>query len=521
MPRDYCAPERFRFVGFLCLLFSFSSSVGANVVPTECGLNLQPEDKIRWFKKRAVDLRAGAKFTPEAEKFFVDQRAKFRTHILKLNRNLVEMENAAKRNAQAMMLETFAYFYGPPGAAKSYLADEFLSTPVEQFSGKEVESYFRLQFNENLSDVPLRGYRNNEGELFTKETVLSSKYAKFDEIDKASPVAVAALLDLLNMGERVAQHGTETIRAELRAGAITSNMTIYEFLDMFQAQLREPTAKAFLDRNPFKVYFHNYAVNDKRVIDLLKIGAKRSEASAEELLMGFFNPERAQKAAKNAIDYSWFGALAKRLFVTDDDTLGVYANILTRMREEFNGRRLSTQRTTLEESGRTSGGYEPPTILSSRNAMNLSRDVVSASILYDLLILPEDVLPSSSLVLMLERGIRISPESAWRLQDFLLNTTPASVKLGLDQDELKLMYGDELTLVRKSVSDVKEERLIDDFMGDQERFASVYREELTKYMEANKSAAVIESDIFDLLGGGGPRDKKIKNIEEWLMQVQD
>jgi len=503
----------------LLLISSFLplSGFANDGLPTPCTNVLRHEDEMKFLKKRAVDLRNGVKFTDESRNFFKTQREHFRSLAGKANMQLVEMEQPFKRMVTAMMLETHAYAFGPPGGAKSHLTDMLLGTPQEEKTGAIAESFFQIQFNPQLGDYPFRGYLNKEGKLQADGTMLSSKYAKFDEIDKGTGNSLAGILDLLN--ERKALHGSIAVPAQLKTAIATSNMTTYEFLESFRAQGMESTGKALLDRLPFKIYVHNYPTNEAYIADAIRSASDRSANKAEDLLMGFFRDAKKTEVVKDDIDFSWFGAMSKRLFYVEDSSISLYKDVISKMKDKVKGKRLRSAQELADDPALDKNGYYPTTIFSMRNIMNYTKDVVGASLMYDLPTLPENVLPTETLIAMMEKGFELPPESAWRLQDVMLTTTSAAPELLAEEGRLSLKFGPELEELKKGSGDKRELELLKDIQEEQTYFSEAFESSYDEMKKANQSVGEISSDFLDLLGGSPTQKTKVRNIEEWLIQV--
>lgn len=507
-------------VGIIAILIQIGGSFPARAepLPGPCAPVLTDVEKAAYYIKRAVDFRGTSpQFIKESKQFIKTQRENFRNLVTRANTTLIEMDQPLKRMIEAMMLETNAYAFGGPGGAKSALTDLLLQTPQEALNGKIAKDYFGIQFNPQLGDYPFRGYLDKAGKVQSEGTMLHSKYAKLDEVDKGTGNSLAALLDLL--AERKAFHGSTIIDARIRSAIATSNMTTYEFLEAFKMQGMESTGRALLDRLPFKIYVHNYPTNESLISGAIGLAAERSAAKAEGELSAYFSVGKDKaEAALIPVDFSWFGQIAKRLIRSGRDTDKVFADVINDMKAKVKDKRLSSALAMADDPSLDKFGYNPTTIFSMRNVMNYSKDVVGASLLYDLLVLPESVLPTDTLIALLEKGIELTPESAWRLQDVLLTTTSAAPKLVEVNSKLTLEYGDELRKLIEASGEKREKELLTDLKQESEFFIGSFTDVYGKYKDANVAVSDITSDYLDILGGGKTTAAKIRNIEEWLMR---
>ncbi|MGE4231899.1 MAG: AAA family ATPase [Bacteriovoracia bacterium] len=163
----------------------------------------------------------------------------------------------------SLLSNTFGIFVGEPGAAKTYIINHIFKTELESFEDEEIDA-FVLQFHKMLSDKAITGFpKFNEMmrgrfEIQTKGTLAARKYvyAIFDEMEKANPATLCALLSVLN--EREVFHGRHVFELAVLAGMATSNNTLDEIMAAFDKDKERPAAEALLDRLLQKIVVINH-----------------------------------------------------------------------------------------------------------------------------------------------------------------------------------------------------------------------------------------------------------------------
>lgn len=180
----------------------------------------------------------------------------------------------------ALLSKQHILAFGGPGGSKTGTADAILSA----VQGKK----FSLQFSPSTKEEQLKG--TLIGKKYLEEGVASYQrdqsllmhdHAILDEVDKAGAEVLAALLSILN--ERKVMAGDEEIKGHLKSALITSNMTLYEFLDKFRATNDGPTGNALLDRIHYKVLVLNHLSSAAEMLALLNSQKVKGKVRGEEV----------------------------------------------------------------------------------------------------------------------------------------------------------------------------------------------------------------------------------------------
>jgi MoxR-like ATPase len=211
-----------------------------------------------------------------------------------LKQRFVELEHSIEAHLTGLLSENHLYVFGPPGGAKTALAEVILKSELKKLNADQVDGFvkttlakvgkdksfmravlkrmrtekpevfdrFLLQFHKLLPEGVLVGFPKvekqlNEGieEIEVSTSLVNQKFvfAILDEVDKANPQTITALLSLLN--EREVFAGNQVIKAALRSAILTSNKMPSEFLDSYNED--RSTGEAVMDRAINKVYVSN------------------------------------------------------------------------------------------------------------------------------------------------------------------------------------------------------------------------------------------------------------------------
>lgn len=230
-----------------------------------------------------------------------------------LKQRFVELEHSIEAHLTGLLSENHLYVFGPPGGAKTALAEVILKSELKKLNKDEVDKFtekaiagllrhkknraqnqdflkavlgrmrkekpkvfdrFLLQFHKLLPEGVLVGFPKiekqlNEGkeEIETSTSLASEKFifAILDEVDKANPQTITALLSILN--EREVFSGNQVIKTALRTAVLTSNKMPSEFLDSYQED--RSTGEAVMDRAPNKVFVSNKISSEEALTQFL------------------------------------------------------------------------------------------------------------------------------------------------------------------------------------------------------------------------------------------------------------
>lgn len=254
--------------------------------------------EIRAFRREVKDL-------PEKER--VGRYYDWMTYEVKaLKQRFVELEHSIEAHLTGLLSENHLYVFGPPGGAKTALAEVILKSELKKLNADQINAFtakvlaskktdqkfvhavlermrqekpktferFLLQFHKLLPEGVLVGFPKiekqlNAGieEIETSTSLASEKFifAILDEVDKANPQTITALLSILN--EREVFAGNQVIKTALRTAILTSNKMPSEFLDSYHED--RSTGEAVLDRAPNKVFVSNKISSEEALTQFL------------------------------------------------------------------------------------------------------------------------------------------------------------------------------------------------------------------------------------------------------------
>lgn len=254
--------------------------------------------EIRAFRREVKDL-------PEKER--VGRYYDWMTYEVKaLRQRFVELEHSIEAHLTGILSENHLYVFGPPGGAKTALAEVILKSELKKLNADQINAFtakvlaskkidqkfvraclermrqekpkvferFLLQFHKLLPEGILQGFPKiekqlNEGiEEFETSTSLANEkfiFAILDEVDKANPQTLNVLLSILN--EREVLLGTP-VKIALKTAILTSNKFPSEFLDSYETEDRD-NGIAFLNRVPNKVYVSNKISSEEELTRFL------------------------------------------------------------------------------------------------------------------------------------------------------------------------------------------------------------------------------------------------------------
>lgn len=222
-----------------------------------------------------------------------------------LKERFVELDHSVEAHLTALLSENHLYVFGPPGGAKTALAEAILKSELGQINHSEINTFvekilankansafvkvalqqlrkeapkeferFLLQFHKLLPEGVLVGFPKiekqlNEGieEIDVSTSLASQKFvfAILDEVDKANPQTITALLSILN--EREVFAGNQVIKTALRTAVLTSNKMPSEFLDSYYED--RSAGEALMDRAINKVYVSNKIASEDELTHFL------------------------------------------------------------------------------------------------------------------------------------------------------------------------------------------------------------------------------------------------------------
>jgi len=223
-----------------------------------------------------------------------------------LKQRFVELEHSIEAHLTGILSDNHLYVFGPPGGAKTALAEVILKSELKKLNADQVDTFvkatlesvggdrrflqavlrrirtekpqefdrFLLQFHKLLPEGVLIGFPKvekqlNEGkeEIEVSTSLANQKFvfAILDEVDKANPQTITALLSILN--EREVFAGNQVIKTALRSAILTSNKMPSEFLDSYYED--RSTGEAVMDRAINKVYVSNKISSEEALTQFL------------------------------------------------------------------------------------------------------------------------------------------------------------------------------------------------------------------------------------------------------------
>ena len=272
--------------------------VARQAAPPEKLLPSRSEREIRSFRREM--MTAGQK--ERVSKYYDWMGYEVRA----LKQRFVELDYSIEAHLTGILSENHLYVFGPPGGAKTALAEVILKSEIKKLNADQVDQFVRttvqtlgkdqnflkavlgkmqtdkpqqfkrflLQFHKLLPEGVLVGFPKiekqlNEGkEEIEVSTSLASQqfvFAILDEVDKANPQTITALLSILN--EREVFAGNQVIKTALRTAILTSNKMPSEFLDSYNED--RSTGEAVMDRAVNKVFVSNKISTDEALTQFL------------------------------------------------------------------------------------------------------------------------------------------------------------------------------------------------------------------------------------------------------------
>jgi MoxR-like ATPase len=266
--------------------------------PRAIDVSPQRQSRLKAISVHAAQLKAKireARRSPEALRKAIYEATQ--AAYTELTTKFPDMSHYIKAIMVGLSSSSHVYAFGPPGGAKTLVARLILNSEIKyvnkqawisftqkfiQRLGKDKQGrealrglltelrrrdpkgyeLFTLQFHKLLPEGKINGFPKlqaqiDEGRLeYNFEDSLASKkflVAILDEVDKANPAVLTALLSVLN--EREVFAGSTVFKASLTTAVLTSNKMPGELLDSFADD--RPTGDALLDRVLNKVYISN------------------------------------------------------------------------------------------------------------------------------------------------------------------------------------------------------------------------------------------------------------------------
>ncbi len=405
------------------------------------------------------------------------------------------------------------FLYGPKGGAKTMFVEEMFK--ADHAIDKDA---FRLQLHQMMNEQPLVGgqtlesAKNVDYEIKTEGTMVESKLASLDELDKGNPILYGPLLSILNEGKVLA--GQKEIEALVQTVFATSNANLPEFLEILENSDLKSTAQAFLNRFQFKVMVYNWLPKEQqKILD----EAKRQKSYVESVAKSY--PE-LKKKSKYFVEYDkveWrkLSELAEQVFEITPDLQAVYLDFIEKYKISVSERVKESQKDFMSNKLERGYPYFPAADLSER-LRGQFYDIIKASAMIDFL--KSDLSSAENLAKITQERIKLGPSSLWRAYLGATTLTQGDVKLALriegEKPVISIDFDFDLVAQKKLARDLREEGMFEDIAFEQTTFKRLLENELASAQDLYSNVAKFalkpdklkESDDFELrlfLASGG------------------
>ena len=370
-------------------------------------------------------------------------------------------------------LEKNIFMFGPPGGAKSALANWVRSMELKELK------QFALQLHQMMNEMQLIGGQNlevakkGEFEANTKNSIVDSVVALLDEIDKASPAVLAVILSILN--EREALLGNKVVKAKTQTIISTSNQTLPEFNDSFVQQGMGSTGPAFLNRFLIKAFVYNWlattdqAILNKRYKEERRL--KRIAQSYPEVLKDkvFLKPRE--------INWEDVRDLANVLFNVSDEFDTAQIEMVERIREDVFKKINESENQHATNPKDEPYIYHPTADWSERLRKDFA-PLVEMDAFLDFLESP--LSDDQYLAAITAKPVELQPLSLWRGLMMVTSLGPGETKMIIDpsdaNDKIKIDFG--WTVDIGKARDARTKKMIQNLIDEQKIYADAYRAQI-------------------------------------------
>ncbi|MCA9619954.1 MAG: AAA family ATPase, partial [Myxococcales bacterium] len=316
--------------------------------------------------------------------------SRFRAFFQELSETFFEREDVLRQVALALLAREHALLTGPPGTAKSALAQAVFGRIICEETGEP--SLYSRQITESTVQTDLIGpvdfkhlMETGRTAHFTDEGMLGAAHAFLDEVFDGRDMLLRSALNVLE--ERELKQGAKVTRGQIEVALMTSNRYIADVVD----NARE-TLLAFIDRIAFVSFVPR----------------------------GFANPENLQKVLARHVAGSKQKKLDALLTIQDVDVLQEVVDQVVISEPICKALALLLDRLDLELSDavRADPAFVPTRYLSTRSAVKSGR-LLRAIAVYDAIFERPD------------RSLQVLPHDLEWLRLHLLLSGPARDDLGV------------------------------------------------------------------------------------------
>lgn len=448
------------------------------------------------------------KFTPEA----VGKLKEERDH-LRRQRDLAEVlwpetRHYVERLHMAQLLKMHLVAFGATSGGKSTIPERLLNHTVrDPRLGLEVPHFHRLDVQPTTTSADIGGYAF-QGSLYFPRGLVAPHFA-LDEVDKAGFPFFGSVFPLLN--ERRAAVAGSSYQIPLSTAVVTMNAHPYEFLNRIlrESGISLSSGLAFLNRITGSV------LTDNNIRDADVRRARMMAAAGLGNRAGFREPIPF-------VDMTWFASLVdsspaagfQQAFPIKptESTVAIADDVLHELR---NWQKSHTQTEQQDQ-------YMPMSaMVNNKTQIDMAMRTVSASILYDLLSLPENILSSADLAKLLEAdgGIIYGADSLYRLHHLFTTATPGQVQFDLSKTELKFPNDRLNAMISETSETAPESASLRHIKSEHEMFATILQR---KIEAARQSAAAVQRSFGDVLRSLGIHfaGHPPASLEEWIQQMK-
>ncbi|MBF0361604.1 MAG: AAA family ATPase [Oligoflexia bacterium] len=417
-----------------------------------------------------------------------------------------EMDSYLDILLMALLTEQHVLGFGGPGGSKTQTAQEVLKV----LKGK----LFSLQFSPNTKQEKIIGsikgkefLESGKIEYLHDQSLLKHEYAILDEIDKANTEVLASALSVLL--ERKAMVGDQEVKGNLKTALITSNMTLYEFLEKFKNTNDGSTGMALLDRILFKVLVLNRLSSAE---ELFKVMSKCKSNNLTK--------SEGECPLVNDLDLHILKKQIKKIKVPDE-VQKLATHLWYRLSQRLEKKQQEDETLCSEDPKNMPFPYSVTNQFTNRGAINnLIKVMKVAKYLEEI-----KKNKGNDKTLLDTQNIVLTPEDILLTQNQMILQGPGKVEPGTPECKNNCPAGKLLTKIRNQyLHNPRTLKMIDDLIFERTSFANEYLEILKIYQE--ELAALGSVELMKKLSSGAKdlgtlSEKDRKEIYLKISQIKE